>query len=161
MSESTEAPPRGREASMSRGTTTVPGGATAAPTKTEQLVITRNVPGGEIVNFEFINASGQRAEIPEDQIRGIAGQDEIGEIASALDEAFDAGVNVLLEETLDDDEGDVSDGEQLALVRLLLIPLVGRRTVRRIKNLRTRLFHQLILRRLVRRYALANRIATS
>ncbi|HVA28777.1 MAG TPA: hypothetical protein VNF68_11390 [Candidatus Baltobacteraceae bacterium] len=104
----------GQETRTIRGTTTSPG-ATAAPPKTEQLVITRNVPSGEIVNFEFVDASGQRTQISDEQIHAIAGQDEIAEIASALDEAFDTGVSVLLEETLDEDEIPPSDAEYARL----------------------------------------------
>lgn len=84
----------------------------------------------------------------------IAGDEEIDEINAAIDEAFDAGVTMLLEETIDEDAVGEYEQERLALVRLLIIPLVGRATVRRIANARKHMLKNLVLRRLIRRYAL-------
>lgn len=158
MSESTTAPPKAEDVSTIRGTTGATGTAVGSP-KTEQFVVTTNAATGDIVSFEFVDVSGQRAEIPDALMRKIAGADELAEIESALDEAFDAGVSMLLEEA--SDEEAVEDDERLALVRLLLIPLVGRATVRRLKKTRKELFHHLMLRRLIRRYASHQRIPIS
>lgn len=157
MSESSQAPPKGQEASAIRGSAGAKT-ATGTPPVTDQLVLTRDVATGDITNLEYVSPSGQRTEMSDDLVRKIAGGDEIAELESALDEAFDAGVDMLLGETTEDD-GDYSDIDRQALVRLLLVPLVGGPTVRRIRRVRRKLFHQLVLRRLVRRYAIQRRIA--
>jgi hypothetical protein len=162
MTESTQIPPKFSESSSVWGTTgSVPAESKAAAVPTEQLVVTRNTATGDVVKIEVINDSGQRTEMSQETIRSIAGVDEIAEIASALDEAFDAGVSMLLEETNDEEDVTADDAEHAAIVRLLLIPLVGRRTVRRIAGAREGLLRKLFLRRLVRRYAFEHRAATT
>jgi hypothetical protein len=163
MTDLTEAPSKYAESSSVWGTTGIPSETKDAAPPTEQLVVTRNSTTGDVVKIEIVDDSGQRTEISKDQIRSIAGVDEIAEIASALDEAFDAGVSMLLEDAVDEDDDDDStdNAEHFAILRLLMIPLVGRATVRRVARAREGLLRKLFLRRLIRRYASAQRSVTS
>jgi hypothetical protein len=162
MNETVQKPPRSFETPTSR---VKPPGATsepAAPRTTEQFVVTRNVASGDIVSIETIDPNGQRATISEDALRAIAGQDEFQELAAALDDAFDSGMAMLFEDSTDDDDlTDDDPPERSALIRALLVALAGRSAQRRLAKSREKLLHKLILRRLVRRYALRQRLAVS
>ena len=161
MSDSIETPSRPFGSSATWGTTGgVQSESTTAAPETEQIIITRNVSTGEVVNVETIDASGRRGELSAELAGKIAGSDEIAEIAAAIDEAFDSGVSMLLEEMTDQEEGG-DDEERVAILRLLMIPLVGRRTVRRVASLRRTLLRNLILRRLARRYATRQQTAVN
>jgi hypothetical protein len=158
MSDSIETPTRPFESSATWGTT---GGADVATPQTEQIIFTRNAFTGDLLNIETIDAAGKRTELPREEALKIAGEDEIGELDAALDAAFEEGVSMVLQETADDDDDatDESRDERLAVVRLLLIPSLGRTTVRRLAKLRENLFHRLLLRRLVRRYLMRQSVA--
>ena len=62
----------------------------------EQLVVTFNVAMGEIVKVEKVDKAGKRQELTEEECAKLAGQDEVEEIEAALEEAFEAGVAVVL-----------------------------------------------------------------
>lgn len=161
MHETIQTTPRSFE---STGFMETPAGTTSEPAsqpKTEQFVITRSVPTGEIINIETMDLNGQRTPVSEEIVRGIVGQDEIDELEGALDEAFDSGVTMLFDESDDgDDSSDAGDLERTALLRALALALAGRRAMRRMANARKNLLQKLILRRLVRRYFLRRAAAS-
>ena len=109
----------------------------------EQLVVTFNVAMGEIVKVEKVDKAGKHQEFTEEECAKLAGQDEVEEIEAALEEAFEAGVDVVLGD--EGEEDAENDDEERALRRVLIIGLLGRHPVRR------RLLRQLLVRRLVRR----------
>jgi hypothetical protein len=126
-----------------KGVASFKAGAEAAGSaeEIEQLVVTVNAAKGEIVNVEKVDKVGKRQELTEEECAKLAGQDEVEEIEAALEEAFDAGVTVVLG---DEDEED-DDDEERALRQLLIGGLLRRHPIRR------RLLHQLLLRRLLLR----------
>ena len=85
----------------------------------EQLVVTFNAAMGEIVKVEKVDKTGKRQELTEEECAKLAGQDEVEEIEAALEEAFEAGVAVVLG---DEDEKDAEDDddEERALRQLLI-----------------------------------------
>jgi hypothetical protein len=154
--------PRAFESTGFRETSAGTPSEPAPQPKTEQLLITRSVPAGEIISIETIDLNGQRAAISDEAVRGIVGQDELDELDGALDEAFDSGVTMLFEETDDGDgTGETAELERTALLRALALALAGRRAIRRLANARRNLLQKLILRRLARRYFLRHRAAAS
>ena len=162
MNETVQKPSRSFETPTSR--VKPPGAASepAAPRTTEQFVVTRNVANGDILSIETIDPNGQRAGLSEDALRAIVGQDELAELAAALDDAFDSGMAMLFEDSTDEDDfTDDGPSERSALIRALIIALAGRSAMRRLAKSREKLLHKLILRRLVRRYALRQRLAAS
>jgi hypothetical protein len=124
---------------------------------TEQLIITTNTETGEIVNVETIDSSGERRDAPDDKLRQIAGEDEVAEIADALDAAFDAAFVDALESTAAL-EG-VEDGTEAdpVLERLIVFRLLGRHVGRDLRAVRRGMLRRLVLRRLARRYVLNTR----
>jgi len=111
----------------------------------EQLVVTFNATMGEIVKVEKVDKSGKRQELTEEECAKLAGQDEVEEVEAALEEAFEAGVAVVLGDEEDEDYAEDDDDEERALRQLLIGRLLGRHPVRR------RLLQQLLLRRLLLR----------
>jgi len=159
MSDSIETPTRPFESSATWGTT---GGPESSAPPTEQIIFTRNASTGDMLAIETIDATGKRTELPRAEAVKIAGEDEIGELDSALDAAFEEGVSVVLQEPTDDDDAaDVPEADHLAVLRLLLIPVLGRTTVRRLAKLREKLLQRLLLRRLVRRYLARQSVRSS
>jgi len=158
MSQTIESPPRSLKETGARGPSTPI--ETKTPT-TEQFVVTRNVANGDIVSIETLDSSG-RAVISDEIVRKIVGDDEFEELEGALNEAFDGGVTMVLDDS-DDDEGDddADDYRYAALLRALAIATAGRRAMRRLATARRNLLGKLILRRLVRRYFLRRRLAAS
>ncbi len=161
MTETTQAPSKSSENPSVRGTTGTPSGPKDVALSTEQIVVTRNPATGDVAKIEVVGDSGQRTEVSPEYIRSIAGADEIAEIASALDEAFDSGVSMVLEEAIGEDDISADNAEHFAILRLLMIPLLGRATVRRVAREREGLLRKLFLRRLIRRYAFEKRSVTS
>lgn len=150
MSDSIETPTRPFESSTTWGKT---GGPETSTPPTEQIIFTRNASSGDLLAIESVDATGKRTELQREEALKIAGEDEIGELDAALDAAFEEGVSMVLQESGDDDDAsEVAEADRLAVVRLLLIPILGRTTVRRLAKLREKLLHRLLLRRLVRRY---------
>lgn len=110
----------------------------------EQLVMTLNAAIGEIVKIEKVDNAGKRQELTEEECAKLAGQDEVEEIEAAIEEAFEAGVAVVLGDE-DEEYAEDDDDEENALRQLLIGGLLRRHPVRR------RLLHQLLLRRLLLR----------
>lgn len=159
MSDSIETPTRPFESSATWGTT---GGPETSAPPTEQIIFTRESSTGNLLCIETIDATGGRTELSREEALKIAGEDEIGELDSALDAAFEEGVSMVLHESADDDDAPGDDeAERLAVLRLLLIPVLGRTTVRRLAKLRKNLLNRLLLRRLVRRYLMRESIRSS
>jgi hypothetical protein len=110
----------------------------------EELVVTINPAMGKIVKVEKTDKSGKRQELAEEEWAKFVGEDEVDEIETALEDAFEAGVaGVLGEEYEVDGEEAYEDDEERALRRILIGRLL-RRSVRR------RLLQRLVLGRLLR-----------
>ena len=62
----------------------------------QQVVVT--ISSGRIVKVEKVDKSGKRQELAEEDLTKISGEDELEEIESSLEEAFEAGVAVALGE---------------------------------------------------------------
>ena len=95
----------------------------------QQVVVTIN--SGRIVKVEKIDKSGKRQELAEEDLTKLAGEDELEEIESSLEESFEAGVAVALGEEYDADEAD-EDEEEKSVRRLLLGGLLRRKVRQRI-----------------------------
>jgi|SwirhirootsSR3_FD_contig_41_2234998_length_756_multi_2_in_0_out_0_1 hypothetical protein len=109
----------------------------------QQLMVTINPTMGRIVKVEKIDTAGKRQEVTDEEWAKLAGEDEVEEIQSALEEAFEAGVAGVLGEELEETEA-YEDDEEKALRHMLIGSLV-RRSVRR------RIYQRLVLSRLLRR----------
>ena len=110
----------------------------------EQLVVTFNAALGEIVRIEQVDKDGTHQEFTEEECAKLAGQDEVEEIEAALEDAFEAGVAVMLGDEDEEYEQD-EDNEERALRQLLIHGFLERHPVR------CRRLHQLLLRRLLLR----------
>ena len=111
----------------------------------EQLVVTFNAGIGEIVKVEKVDKAGKRIELTEEECAKLAGQDEVEEIEAALEEAFEAGVAVMLGDESEAEDAEDDNDEESALRQLLIHGFLERHPVR------LRLLHQLLLRRLLLR----------
>ena len=85
----------------------------------EQLVVTFNAAMGEIVKVEKVDKAGKHQELTEEECAKLAGQDEVEEIEAALEEAFKAGVAVVLGDE-DEEYAEDDDDEESALRQLLI-----------------------------------------
>ncbi len=112
----------------------------------ERLVVTFNAAMGEVVKVDKIDNNGKTQVLSFEVCAKLADQDEVEEIDAALEEAFDAGVTVMLS---DEDEEDDED-EERALRQLLIGRLLERHPVRQ-RLLRQLLLRRLLLRRLLNR----------
>src|SRR5262245_34444893 len=93
---------------------------TEAVSAEEELLVTINPAMGRIVKVEKADKSGKRQELAAEEWAKLVGEDEVDEIETALEEAFEAGVaGVLGEEYEVDEEGD-EDDEERALRRVLI-----------------------------------------
>src|SRR5436190_11338882 len=110
----------------------------------EQLVVTFNAAMGEIVKVEKVDKAGKHQELTEKECAKLAGQDEVEEIEAALEEAFEAGVAVMLGDEQEEYAEDYDD-EERAVRQLLIGAILERHPVRK------RLLRQLLLRRLLLR----------
>jgi len=120
------------------------GAEAAGPAEDEQqVVVTINSAMGRIVKVEKTDKAGKRQELADEEWAKLVGEDEAEEIESALEEAFEAGVAVVLGEEYEADEA-YEDEEERALRRVLLGGLL-RRPIRR------RILQRLVLSRLLRR----------
>src|SRR5262249_22620439 len=111
---------------------------------TEQLVVTINPAMGGIVKVEKIDKAGKREDLSEEECGKLIGEDEVEEIRSALDEAFEAAVLSVIGDE-DQAEGEYEDHDEKALRRLLISDLLIPRAVRR------RILHRILLSRMLRR----------
>jgi hypothetical protein len=125
-------------ASFKSGTETA-----GAAEEEQQIVVTINPTMGRIVKVEKTDKAGKRQELVEEEWAKLVGEDEVEEIESAVEEAFEAGVAVVLGEQYESDEA-YEDDEERALRQLLLGGLLRRSTKRRI-------LQRLVLSRLLRR----------
>jgi len=111
--------------------------------ETEQLVVTINPGMGGIVKVEKIDKNGKHQELSEDEAARLVGEDEVEEIESALDEAFEVAVVSVIGEEYE--PGGDEDDEEKAIRRFLISDLLIPRKVRR------RILHRLLLSRMLRR----------
>ena len=112
--------------------------------ETEQLVVTISPAMGGIVKVEKIDKGGKHQELSEDEAARLVGEDEVEEIESALDEAFEVAVVSVIGEEYEPG-GEYEDEEEKAIRRFLISDLLIPRTVRR------RILHRLLLSRMLRR----------
>lgn len=121
------------------------GSESAGPAEEEQqqVLVTINTAMGRIVKVERADKAGKRQDVAEEEWAKLVGEDEVEEIQSALEEAFEAGVAVVLGEEYEDAEA-YEDDEERGLRRLLIAGLL-RRPVRR------RILQRLLLSRLLHR----------
>jgi len=117
--------------------------AAGAADDEQQVVVTISASMGRIVRVEKTDKGGKRHELGDEEWAKLVGEDEAEEIESALEEAFEAGVAVVLGEEYEADEA-YEDDEERALRRLLLGGLLRRSTRRRI-------LQRLVMSRLLRR----------
>jgi len=118
--------------------------ATGSAQEIEQLVVTFNAAMGEIVKIETVDKAGKHLELTEEECAKLAGEDEVEEMEAALEEAFEAGVQLAIGED-DAEDAEDNDDEERAVRQLLISGILSRHPVRR------RLLHQLMLRRLLLR----------
>jgi len=105
--------------------------AAGAAEEEQQVLVTINSALGRIVKVEKVDKSGKRQELAEEDLTKLAGEDELEEIESSLEESFEAGVAVALGEEYDVDEAD-EDEEEKSVRRLLLGGLLRRKVRQRI-----------------------------
>ena len=129
-----------------KGVTNFKAGAEAVAAEEEQqLIVTISKPMGGIVKVEKLDKAGKRQELAEEEWAKLAGEDEVEGIETALEEAFEAGIAVVLGDSYEDEEA-YEDDEERALRRLLIGGLL-RRSVRR------RILQRILLSRLLQRGA--------
>jgi hypothetical protein len=115
-----------------------------------QLLLTIN-KRGKIVRVEKIEKSGANEELDEEKWTKLVGGEEVEEIESGLEEAFEMGVaSALGEEYEGDESGEDEDDEERALRRLLIRGLLRR-------PVQQRILQRLLVSRLLRRRALKRR----
>ena len=106
------------------------GSESAGAAEDEQQVLV-TISSGRIVKVEKVDKSGKRQELAEEDLTKLAGEDELEEIESSLEESFEAGVAVALGEEYDVDEAE-EDEEEKSVRRLLLGGLLRRKVRQRI-----------------------------
>jgi hypothetical protein len=109
----------------------------------QQLVVTINPAMGGIVRVERVDKAGKRQELAEEEWAKLVSEDEVEEIETGLEEAFEAGIAVVLGDAYDEDEAS-EDNQERALRRLLIGRLLRRPVRRRIlqRILVSRLLHR-------------------
>lgn len=102
-------------------------GKRANQTGTKELVLTLSIPDGEVVKVEMLDKSGQRRQLPEEELADLAGEDE-EEISP--EEAYAAGIaDASEEDEFDLDEQGSADED--ALERFVLREMIVRQLLRR------------------------------
>jgi hypothetical protein len=131
-----------------KGVASFKGGAEADKTsEQEQLLVTIHAPTGKIVKAEKIGKAGKPQEVTEEEWTRFVGEDEVDEIETALEEAFDAGIAAMLGEEYED-EGAYEDDDEKALRRSLIAGLLSRRHVHR------RILDRVLIARVLRGHSL-------
>ena len=111
---------------------------------TKELVLTLSIPNGEVVKVEILDTSGQRRELPEEELADLAGEDE-EEISP--EEAYAAGIADASEEhEFELDEQGSADEE--AIERFILREMIARQLLRR--GVRRFILRRLHKRQLIR-----------
>jgi hypothetical protein len=116
----------------------------AAGSQEEELVVTINPGMGRIVRVERVDKTGKHHELSQQDCARLVGDDEVEEIETALDEAFEAGVAGVLGDEYQTEE-EYEDDDEKAIRRFLISELLIPRSVRR------RILHRLLLSRMLRR----------
>src|SRR5262245_58639010 len=111
-----------------KGLASFKGGAEAADTSEEEVMVTMKAPMGKIVKVEKVDKSGKRRELEHEEWAKLVGDDELDEIEDALEQAFEAGVAAVLGEEYEDEETP-EDEEERNIRRLLIGGLLRRRRV--------------------------------
>ena len=128
-----------------KGVTSFKGGSEAvgAGEEEQQVLVTINTAMGGIVRVERVDKAGKRQEVTDEEWAKLAGEDEVEDMETALEEAFEAGIAVLLGDTQEEDEA-YEDDEERALRRVLIGGLLRRSIRRRIlqRILVSRLLHR-------------------
>ena len=117
----------------------------------EQLVVTINPATGRIVKIHRVDNAGKNQEFSEQDFAKLVGEDEVEEIETALDEAFEAGViGVLGEDYMAETEDE--DEEETTIRRFLISEILIPRSVRR------RILHRMLMNRMLRRGIVRRRV---
>jgi len=128
-----------------KGVTSFKGGAEAigAADEDQQVLVTINTAMGGIVRVERVDKAGKRQEVTDEEWAKLAGEDEVEDMETALEEAFEAGIAVVLGDSQEEDEA-YEDDEERALRRVLIGGLLRRSIRRRIlqRILVSRLLHR-------------------
>ena len=114
-----------------KGVASFKAGSESAGAAEEEQQVLVTINSGRIVKVEKIDKSGKRQELAEEDLTKLAGEDELEEIESSLEESFEAGVAVALGEEYDVDEA-YEDEEEKSVRRLLLGGLLRRKVRQRI-----------------------------
>lgn len=114
-----------------KGVASFKAGSESAGAAEEEQQVVVTISSGRIVKVEKVDKSGKRQELAEEDLTKISGEDELEEIESSLEEAFEAGVAVALGEEYDVDEAN-EDEEERSVRRLLLGGLLRRKVRQRI-----------------------------
>jgi hypothetical protein len=106
-----------------------------------ELVFTVKANTGAIVKVEKIDSHGKPAEITNEELITLVGEDSLHDIETALDEAFETGITTVLEPESGGDANSMSD-EEVKLRHELLTGIIGQGIRRRLER---RLVQRLIL----------------
>ena len=109
---------------------------------TLQLVFTIDGSTGQVVKLERLTKTGSRSEVTAQECAELMGEDDLDNLESAVDEAYEAGIA----DGLDEDD---ADDEEVALQELLTHPTAEQERFRR--GVRRVLLRRLLMRRLIRR----------
>jgi len=114
-----------------KGVASFKAGSESAGAADEEQQVLVTINAGRVVKVEKVDKSGKRQELAEEDLAKLAGEDELEEIESSLEESFEAGVAVALGEEYDVDEA-YEDEEEKSVRRLLLGGLLRRKVRQRI-----------------------------
>ena len=106
---------------------------TGGAEETEQLIFTLRKTTGEVVRIEKVDAAGKRVEVQKDEAALLAGKQNLDEIESALDEAFEAGIFSVLDPG-GKQEAAEENAEETDLRRLMLKLIIGREVRHRLQS---------------------------
>lgn len=112
-----------------------------ATDETAELVFTVDTKTGGVLKVSKIDSHGKRAEVSNEEFITLAGADNVHEIETTLDDAFEAGITSVIEPESGDETNSISD-EEMELRHDLLTGIVGRGIRRRLVR---RLLQRVIL----------------